>query len=140
MDDALLMRVVQRGAQLPDDVEFGIEGQRERRRHPRREAHTPQELHDDIGRRAFLGKLEHRDDVAMLQLRGSAGLPVKARPHLLFVFGEIDEHQLDRHLAIEHRIDAAKQHTHPTAADAFDDLIPSDLLGIRWSHFFLSLF
>ncbi len=127
MHDALFVRVMERVAQLRDDVELGVERQRQRRHDARGQARAAQELHHDVRRVAFFRELEHRDDVAMLELGGGAGLDVETRAQLLLVLGEVDQHQLDRHLAIEHRIHAAEEHTHPAFADALDDLIPSDL-------------
>ena len=72
--DALLVRVVQRVAELRDDVELVVERERQRRDHPRGEARAAQELHHDVRRGAFFGELEDRDDVAVLELGGGARL------------------------------------------------------------------
>ncbi len=66
----------------------------------------------------------------MIELGGGARLAVEARAHLLGVFGEVGVHQLDRDLAIEHRIEPAVEHTHAALADAFEDLIAADLLQL----------
>src|SRR5206468_2371864 len=74
----------------------------------------------------------------MLELRDRARLAIEPCPQLLLVLRKIQQHQLDRHFAIQHGIDAAEEHTHAAAAHAFDDLITSDLLGIAGSsHTFL---
>ena len=97
--------------------------------HPRAERRAAQELHHDVRLVVLLGELEDRDDVAVLQLGGGPRFAIEARPHLLGVFREVGEHHLDRDFAIEHRIEAAIEHTHAAAPDALEDLVAADLVG-----------
>ena len=78
------------------------------------------------GNVGLLRELEDRDDVAVIQLGCRARFTVEARPHLLGVLGEVGEHQLDRDLAIEHRVEAPVQHTHAALADALQNLVAAD--------------
>ncbi len=89
-----------------------------------------QELHDDVRHVRFFGELEDRDDVAVLQLGGGARLAVEPGPHLLGVLGEVGEHQLDRHLPIEHGIETAVEHAHPALTYPGENLIAPDLLEL----------
>ena len=82
----------------------------------------------------FFGELEDRDDVAVLELGGRPGFAIEARPHLLGVVGEVGEHHLDRDFAIEHRIEAAVEHTHAAVADALENLVAPDLVGGSGRH------
>ena len=91
------------------------------------ELDAAQELHHDVRLVVFFGELEHRDDVAVLQLGGGLRLAIEARPHLLGVVREVRQHHLDRDFAIEHRVERAIEHAHAAAPDALEDLVASDL-------------
>ena len=89
--DALLVRVVERVAQLRDDVELVVERQRQRRHHARGRGCVPRRNSITMyGVVAFFGELEHRDDVAVLELGGGARLAIEARAQLLLVLREVD--------------------------------------------------
>src|SRR5262249_29796557 len=123
------VRVAETGTKLLDDVEVRLDRERRRGLHPRGEAVAAQELHHDEGRGAVVRELENGDDVAVLELGDGARLAEEPRPQLLDVVGEVPDHHLDRHLTIEHRIDAAVEHPHAAAPDAFENLITANLRG-----------
>ena len=90
MDDLLLVRVMQRVAQVRHDVQLVLERERQRRLDPRGQAAAAEELHHDVRRRAVVGEFEDRDDVAVLELGDRARLAIEPRAQLLFVVGEIE--------------------------------------------------
>ena len=130
MDDSLFVRVTQTVAELRHHIELVVDGQRRLGVHPGAERRPLEELHHDVRNVRFLGELEDRDDVPVIELGGGACFTVEARAHLLGVFGEVRVHQLDRDLAVEHRVEPAVQHPHPALADAFKDLIAANLLQL----------
>ena len=108
MDDALLVRVMQRVAQLRDDVRACRRASAAAARPSGRRGLVPRR--NSITMYGVLPSSANSKTVTMLrvlQLGGGARLAIEARAHLLGVFGEVDEHQLDRDFAVEHRVDAA---------------------------------
>ena len=88
----------------------------------------------------IFGELEDRHDVRVLKLRRGLRLAIETGPHLLGVFGEVHQHQLDGDFAIEHRVDAPIEHSHAPLAHPLEDLVAPDLVRITGDgHFVLSL-
>ncbi len=112
MDDALLVREVETGAEFRDDVDLLLERQGRLGAHAPGEVLAAQELHHDERRVVFLAEFEDRDDIAVLEFRGHPGLTVEARARRL-VGGEVGRHDLDRHFSLEDRVAAEVHGAHP---------------------------
>jgi hypothetical protein len=127
--DAVLVRERQSRAQLDDDVELLVQRERRLRVHDLLEVPAPEKLHHDERRVLFLAELVDRHDVAVLQPRDGLRLAMEAVARR-GVAGEIDQHQLDRDVALEHLVVRAVQHTHPAPSDALDDVVAPDPLRL----------
>ena len=133
MHDALLVRVVQARSHscatmfsLSSSVSGSGDAMRASSGVPRRNSITMYGVLSSSANSKIVTMLR------VLELGGGPRFAVEARPHLLGVFREVGEHQLDRDFAIEHRVDAAIEHAHAALADALEDLVASDLFR-DWS-------
>ena len=119
---------VTRTARLPttedvDVVRFGqlqVVGERE----------PVEQLHHDVRPPVVIAEIEDRDDVPVRELPGNTRLAVEALAELgLFV--EIRQHQLDGDFSIELLVDRREHDAHRAAADALDNAVLADRLGLR---------
>src|SRR5262249_52647149 len=91
---------------------------------------APDVLHRVIVVAPLLADLEDRDDVGMVQPRGSASLPPKALPqHRLL--GGLQEHDLQGHESTERELLGLVHPTHPPSADPTRDAIVAELIAGR---------
>ena len=70
----------------------------------------------NAARRGLLAGVDHGDHVWVAELRHRARLPAKAL-ELVEVGGDLAVHQLDRHRALEHRVERAVDRRHPAPPD-----------------------
>ena len=123
VDDAALVRVTEAGAQLGEPVHLP------RERHLIAAAnhlcHRPpgDELHRQIRVALVFTHRVDTDDVWMMDARGEAGLAEEPPPGLLV--GHLED--LDRDLAVEHRIEAQIHDPHAAVPEAIPHFIRSDV-------------
>lgn len=119
--DALLVRVLERGA----DVDHDLDGARLREGalglHARREVVAEEQLHRHVGELAILTGVQHAHDVRVLEALGDLRLAQEARDEL-GVVGELGVHDLDRHVPGLGRLHAAEHLRHAALADERGDL------------------
>ena len=72
-----------------------------------------------------------RADVRMIQCRGGLGFALKSAEGLR-VFGYVVGQELEGHKATEFDILGLVDHTHPTAAEFFDNAVMRDGLADHW--------
>jgi hypothetical protein len=73
-------------------------------------------LEDDVRRSIVLARVDDADDVGVVELRDRARLAPEAL-ELVGVRRDLAVHELDRDLALEHRVERAVDRRHPAGAD-----------------------
>ncbi len=124
MDDAALVRGVQRVGNLPRDVQHLVERQRALR-DPSRQIVAVDELHHERAHAAAFFQSVNLGDMRMVQGRERLGLASETRQTIGIAregFGK----DLQRDVAIELRIARTKHLAHAAGADRCDDFVRSD--------------
>jgi hypothetical protein len=106
----------------------------ERRPFPQRvlEVLSVEELHRDVGRPVrVVAEVEDRDHVRVDHPRDGLGLPLEAELPLR-VLRDLGEHDLERDVALEQRVVGAVHDAHRALADAVDDVVLAETLGLAF--------
>ena len=134
VNDAGLVRVTQPIQHLDDDRDLLRDRQRRALAQPPQQVLPLEQLHHDVGRAVgVIAEIEDRDDAGVAQARDRARLAFEAL--LLFgVAGRLGEHDLERDVALEHRVEGLVDGPHAAASERLEDLVLADALGV-WRRF-----
>src|SRR5690348_9123460 len=89
---------------------------------------TFQELHRNEGLITLLADFVDSADVGMIQSRGSTSFPAKSFKRLR-IFGQFIGQKLQRDEAAKLGVLSLIDHTHPAAAELFEDVVVGDCLA-----------
>ncbi len=105
VDDAVLLRVVERVGHLRGDLRRrGERGARQLAQHLLQRASLEQ-LHRDVGHAGVLADVEDGDDIRMVEAAGRARFAQEALAHLVQDLGrQLRQQRLDRDFALDQRI------------------------------------
>src|SRR6185436_1288935 len=136
VDDARVVREVERIEQLAHDAHCFLEVEALVRVEEVLQLLAANELHDQVGDVAFLGEVVHLDDVRMVEPRD--GLRLARKPHRV-VFRGIRvqmafEDGLDRDPAIEFRVDTLVDHAHGALTEHALDVVAPEGFQFCFSH------
>ena len=122
MDDAGLVRLVERAARRDEDGQRPLDGERPLGAHRLVEVLALEELHDDVERAVLeLAEHEHLHGVRVRQLAHRARLAPEARHEVLPV-GELRVEDLHPHHAVHLGLQRLVDGAHPARADLLEDL------------------
>ena len=116
-----------------DDLELRRQRQRLRPAQHRVKVLAAQEFHHDVRRAVVLAQFVDRDDVRVLQPRDGLGLALEPLARRR-VEREIDQHHLERDVAVERRVLGAIEHAHPAAAKQAQDFVAANMRRNRGWH------
>ncbi len=125
MEDALVVRELQRAAQRPDDRLDLLDRQWAAHDDFLPQAASVEQLHDQ--ERPSLGVevvVEDRDDIRMVELCARAALREEALAGHL-IAADLGAHDLDRHLVAEQPAPCAEHRAHAPFRQRRDDLVPT---------------
>ena len=129
MDDALLVGVAEPVADLLHHVELVVERQLSLGCDDVLEIVALQELHRHEELAVVLAELVHGHDVRVVELSRRLRLAHESRPkHVFLIQGRGDE--LDRHVAVQHRVVTSVDGAHRAAAQPVDDRVLPDFGGL----------
>ncbi len=126
MDHARLMRFVEPGGELLDEVDDAIDGQVTGRFQRGREVASLDERHADVLRPLHLANVMNPDDVAMRYLAGQQQLPLEARLQLFRHHGiraDLRTDQLERDCFAELLVPRVIDDAHPARAQDAENAI-----------------
>src|SRR5258706_4747418 len=88
-----------------------------------------EQLHRDVGDALVLADVEDGDDARVVEPAGRAGLAQEALAHLAEdVLGQIGQQRLERHLALDQRVDRAVHDAHRAASELAHDPVTAERL------------
>ena len=129
MDDAALVGVGQPVQHLENDGDLPVEGQGDALAQRLEQVLALEQLHGDVGRAVrVVAEVEDEHHVGVRELGHRPGLPLEA-VLLLGVGGELAEHELQGHVAVEERVAGVIDDAHGALAERADDVVLADALG-----------
>jgi len=126
VDDARLVRVREAREHLDDDGHLALERERRRLAHRLLEILTLQQLHRDEGRAVrVVAEVEDGHHVRVRHLRDGLRLALEALLQL-GVVGDLRDHDLEGHVAVEHGVAGQVDLAHGALAEGADDVVLAD--------------
>ncbi len=129
VDDARLVGVREPGQHLHDHRDLALERHRRRLAHGLLEVLALQELHRDEGRAVgVVAQVEDHHHVRVGHLGDRAGLALETGLQL-GVVGDLGDHDLEGHVAVEHGVVGQVHLAHGALAEGAEDLVLADPAG-----------
>jgi hypothetical protein len=129
VDDPDAVSVTQALEPLKNGRDLGFEGERRTVAHRLEKVAAPEHLHHNVRRAVgVVAKVEDRHDIGVHHAGDGPGLALEALL-LLGVIGDLREHDLERHVAVEHGVVGTIHSTHGSLAEELEELVLPDAAG-----------